>query len=298
LLKSRIFPILPVFLAVISIFTSGCGSKNENTPSKSREKGIQVKGSDTMVNLVEAWAEKFIAMKPEVNMSVTGGGSGTGFAALLNATCDIAMASRMIEDKERETAKSNGIFPVEFKVGLDGLVVIAHSSNPVNGLTLDQIRDIFMANITDWKQVGGNESRIVILSRESNSGTHLFFKEQVLRKGNKKSREEFAPGALLMPSSQAIVNEVIQNPHAIGYVGIGYLSPQLKGFQIEKSPGSGFVKPAIENVAAGRYPISRPLFLYTNGEPTGAVKEFIDYALSAEGQAVVRELDFVPIGKP
>lgn len=274
-----------------------CFKQTESSGNTVSGKSIQIKGSDTMVNLVQSWAEEFISQHPDVNLGITGGGSGTGLAALLNHSCEIAMSSRSIEEKELKKAEESNIHPREFIVGLDGLMVIVHPSNPVDGLTLDQLRDIFIGKVNNWQQVGGNNSVIVLLSRESNSGTHLFFKEHILKRGDKKSKEEFSPHALLMPSSQAIVNEVVQNPHTIGYVGMGYLSPRLKALSVAKTAGGTFIAPSIENVVSGAYPISRPLYLYINGEPAGSIKAFIDFALSLRGQTIVRETDFVPVGE-
>jgi phosphate transport system substrate-binding protein len=256
---------------------------------------MQIKGSDTIVNLIQVWAEKFVEDKPSCNVGVTGGGSGTGFAALINGTCDIAMSSRIIEDKENSMAKNNNVAPVEYIVGLDGLAILINKNNPVNNLTLEQLRDIFMAKITNWKEVGGEDRKIVILSRESNSGTHMFFKEHVIRLGNSKAKDEFAPQSLLMPSSQAIYDEVYQNPNALGYVGMGYINDGIKAVSVASDEHSAYVYPNADNVMSGKYPISRPLYLYTNGQPKGVIKDFIDYALSNEGQQIVLETDFVPI---
>jgi phosphate transport system substrate-binding protein len=276
-------------------FVFGC-SRGSVTTDQADGKSMQINGSDTIVNLVQAWAEEFTKQYPTINIGVTGGGSGTGFAALLNGTCDIAMSSRVIEDKEQNEARANNINPLEFVVGLDGLAVVVHPSNPVSRLTMEDLRDIFMAHKTNWKDFGGEDSPIVILSRESNSGTHMFFKEHVLRRGNKKGKEEFSPEALLMPSSQVISDEVKQNPHAIGYVGMGYICTELKAIAIAGNTTSPYIAPTVDNVMNNSYPISRPLYLYTNGEPHGEVKEFIDFALSPEGQAIVKNTDFVPIG--
>ena len=258
---------------------------------------MQIKGSDTIVNLVQVWAEKFSQKNLMSNIGVTGGGTGTGFAALLNNTCDIAMASRQVEENEINLAKKQNITYKEFIVGLDGLAVLVNKNNPINNLTIEQLRDIFMAKIKNWKEVGGEDRPIVLLSRESNSGTHMFFKEQVIRLGNKNNKDEFSPKALLMPSSQAIVDEIYQNPNAIGYAGIGFISNQTKPISISAKSSVEFIEPTIENVMTRKYPISRPLYLYTNGNPKGLVKDFIDYALSDEGQKIVVETSFVPINK-
>ena len=256
---------------------------------------LQIKGSDTMVNLGQAWAESFNKKNPGVNVAVTGGGSGTGIAALISGTADIAECSRIMKEKEIQQAEKNGITPVEFKVALDGLAVVVNPNNPVSQLTIAQLRDIFTGKITNWKEVGGKDLEIVILSREVNSGTHVYFKEHVLRGGNEKGPEEFAPSALLMPSSQAIADEVAQNPNAIGYYGMGYISPKQKAIAVSKGDGQSYIEPTMENVKSGKYPISRPLLMYTKGNPQGAVKQFIDYVLSDEGQEIVKTIDFVPI---
>ncbi len=258
---------------------------------------IQVKGSDTMVNLGQAWAEKYMEKNPGDFLAVTGGGSGTGFSSLISGTCDIAMASRNIKEKEVSLAKQKGINPSETKVALDGLAVVINPSNPVNKLTIDQLADIFTGRVSIWKEFGGKDEKIVVLSREVNSGTHVYFKEHVLRKNDPNSREEFSPGALMLSSSQAIADEVAGNPAAIGYYGMGYISAKQRPVMIAKDEKSEYEAPSIENVVNGKYPISRPLFLYTNGEPQGIVKKFVDFCLSKEGQDIVLATDFVPIRK-
>jgi len=262
-----------------------------------RLQAVQIIGSDTMVNLVQAWAEAFGPLHPEALISIRGGGSGTGLAALLNKSCDLAMSSRPISRKEINEAEANGIHPREWRVGLDGLIVIVNPHNTVDSVDLDQLRDIFLARVRDWSELGGTGGKIVILSRESSSGTYMFFKEHVLRRGSNKNKDEFSPEALLMPSSQAIVNEVAQNPHAVGYVGLGYLSPRLKALAVAKTPEAPAVAPSIKTVADNSYPSSRPLFFYTDGEAAGAVRGFIDFALSPAGQKIVVETDFVPVGE-
>jgi phosphate transport system substrate-binding protein len=264
-------------------------------PASAQAKAIQIKGSDTMVNLGQAWAEAFSKKQAGLNMAVTGGGSGTGLTALINGTCDIAESSRSIEPKEIEKAKSKGITPREFLVALDGIAVVVHPKNPVKNLTADQLREIFLGNITNWKTVGGADKPIVILSREFNSGTHIFFKEHILRRGVVKGPEEFSPAALMMPSSQAIADEVAGNENAVGYYGMGYISPKQKVIAVAKDAKSPFIEPTLPNVKSKVYPISRPLFLYTNGEPKGVIKDFIDFVFSPAGQDLVKKIDFVPI---
>ena len=266
-----------------------------NVSAAQGQKSIQIKGSDTMVNLGQAWAEAYMEKHADSLVAVTGGGSGTGIAALLNKTCDIASSSRKIKDKEIELAQKNNVAPKEIKVALDGLAVVVSPENPVSQLTIDEVADIFTGKIKNWKAVGGDNLPIVILSREVNSGTHVYFKEHVLRKGNEKGPEEFAESALLMSSSQAIADEITQNKNAIGYYGMGYINETQKALAIAKDKNSPYVKPTIENVVNGSYYISRPLFLYTNGEPAGLIKDFIDFVLSKEGQEIVRVVDFVPL---
>lgn len=258
---------------------------------------VQVKGSDTMVNLGQAWAEKYMEKNPNDFVAVTGGGSGTGFSSLISGTCDIAMSSRNIKEKEIVLARQKGVDPNEIKVALDGLAVVVNPSNPVGKLTLDQLSAIFTGKIANWKEVGGRDEKIVVLSREVNSGTHVYFKEHVLRKNDPNSREEFAPDALLLSSSQAIADEVAGNPAAIGYYGMGYISPKQKSVAVAKDEKAEYVMPSIENVVDSKYPISRPLFLYTNGSPKGLVARFVDFMLSKEGQDIVLATDFVPLNK-
>jgi len=276
-------------LIILAFLGSAYAAKDKNS--------IQIKGSDTMVNLVQAWAEKYMEENPKEFVAVTGGGSGTGLSSLISGTCDIAMSSRNIKEKEISLARQKGVDPYEIKVALDGLAVVVNPKNPVSKLTMEQLAQIFTGRISNWKEVGGDDKKIVILSREVNSGTHVYFKEHVLRKGDPNSKEEFAPTALMLPSSQAIADEVANNPAAIGYYGMGYISTRQKPIFVAKDEKSEYESPTIENVVNGRYPISRPLFLYTNGQPQGVVKKFVDYALSKEGQEIVLKTDFVPVNK-
>lgn len=285
----RILGMMCVAALAVSLVAGGCGRRKAGSES------VQIKGSDTMVNLVQAWAEEYMKRHKGASLAVTGGGSGTGIAALINGTTSIAESSRAIKPEEIEDAKSKGIEPKEYKVGFDGIAVVAHPDNPVASLTVAQLADIFTGRTTNWKDLGGNDEEIVVLSREVNSGTHVYFKEHVLNGGDSKGTEEFAPSALLMPSSQAIADEVAQNKSAIGYYGMGYISEKQKVILVAKDSSSEATEPTLENVLSGEYPISRPLFMYTNGEPTGATKDFIDFVLSDDGQKIVKELDFVPL---
>ncbi len=286
LLKSGI---VIVIAFLVSVLSGGCGRQGTETNS------IQVKGSDTMVNLGQAWAEAYMKINPAVSIAVTGGGSGTGISAMISNTCDIAEVSREMKPSEITLAKNKGFEPVEFKAALDGLAVVVNPSNPISQLTIDELADIFTGKIKNWQEVGGRDAEIVLLSREVNSGTHVYFKEHVLRKGNSSGTEEFSPGALLLPSSQAIADEMVQNPDAIGYYGMGYISDKQKALNIARDKNSPYVAPTIENVMNDSYPISRPLLIYSRKNPPAVIKEFIDFILSPAGQKIVKELDFVPV---
>jgi phosphate transport system substrate-binding protein len=255
---------------------------------------IENKGSDTLVNLALAWAETYMAQYPSVRISVTGGGSGTGIAALINGTVDIANASRAMKPEEIEAAEANGITPVEFVVARDAIAVVIHPSNPVDQLTLQQISDIYTRQITNWREVGGEDRPIVLLSRESNSGTYVYFLENVIRMGDDESTLLFSPDTLLMPSSEGISAEIRQNPNAIGYDGLGYVTDDQKMVAVAVDPSGPFVLPSIETVNDGSYAISRPLYMYTAGEPTGEVADYLDW-IRTEGQTQVVDLGFVPL---
>lgn len=257
---------------------------------------VKVKGSDTMVNLAQAWAEAYAKEHPTANIIITGGGSGTGIAALINGDTDIATASRAMEPQEIEQAKAKGLNPQQFVVARDGVSVIVNPKNPVGRLTVDQLSDIYTGRITNWKQVGGSDAKMVVLSRDKNSGTHVFFLEHVVRKGNAKGPQQYGSTVLMEVSSQAIADEVASNVNAIGYVGMGYVKPGMhKALGVAPDSTKSFIKPTPDNVINGTYPIARPLYLYTPNVPTGAVKDFIDFALSDQGQKIVAEQDFVPL---
>ena len=216
-------------------------------------------------------------------------------AALINNTVDIVNASRRIKQEEIDEAKKNGVEPVEFIIARDAIAVIVNPKNPVNELTLQQLSDIYSGKYTNWKELGGEDRPIVRLSRETNSGTHVYFLETVLRLGNKEDKTLFSTDTLLLPSSEGIISEVRHNPNALGYDGLGYVPDDLKTIAIAKEEGGAFVLPSISTVNDKTYPIARDLYMYTNGEPTGVVKEYLDWILSAEAQQIVAELGFVPV---
>lgn len=284
-----------LFLLFSSLFTSCSYNSSSNTSSSSSAKYIENKGSDTIVNLALAWAERYQGEHPDVRISVTGGGSGTGIAALINKTVDIANASRKIKQEEIDEAQANSVNPVEHVIARDAIAVIVNPKNPVSQLTLQQISDIYSGKISNWQEVGGEDRPIVRLSRETNSGTHVYFLETVLRLGNSENKTLFSMDTLLLPSSEGIVAEVRQNPNAIGYDGLGYVPKDLKMIAIAKEAGAAYVLPSIPTVNDKSYPIARDLYMYTDGEATGFVKEYLDWILSSEAQEIVAKLGFVPV---
>jgi phosphate transport system substrate-binding protein len=285
-----------LFLLLVAACTPG-GTSNPNGSTSAPSAGayIQNKGSDTLVNVALAWAEKYQQLHADIRISVTGGGSGTGIAALINGTVDLANASRKITSGEMDEAQKNGIHPTEFIVARDAIGVIVNPHNPVQTLTLKQISDIYTGRIQNWNEVGGEDRPIVRLSRETNSGTHVYFLETVIRLGSKKNKDIFSADTLLLPSSEGIISEVRDNPNAIGYDGLGYITPEVKVVSVAPANGKPGVMPSIETVNAKQYPISRDLYMYTAKEPSGAIKTYLDWILSPEAQAIVKELGFVPI---
>lgn len=260
-------------------------------------RAIQNKGSDTMVNLALAWAEAYQTVDPTVDIAVTGGGSGTGIASLINGTVDIANASRAMKQEEIEDAQSNGIEPIEHVVAIDALAIVVHLDNPVDELTIEQLSDMFTGRISNWKDLGGRDAPIILVSRETNSGTHVYFLEEVVRRGENDNTDIFAPQTLLMPSSVGITSEVQRNPNAIGYDGLGYVNPEHeKVLAISNDKQSPFTLPSVETAASGTYPLARNLFMYTAGLPTGSVAEYLSWIMGDEGQRIVTELGFVPLG--
>jgi phosphate transport system substrate-binding protein len=272
---------------------SGHDSSSSSAPA-GREVSIQNTGSDTLVNLALAWAERYMEENPQVRISVTGGGSGTGIASLINGTVQIANASREMSAEEISQAEKNGIEPVRFTVALDAIAVVVNKNNPVSGLDLAQISDMYTGKTTRWSQVGGVDRPVVLLSRESNSGTYVYFLEQVIRLGDSKGTALFAPETLLMPSSQGISSEVTQNRNAIGYDGLGYVTAAQKVLAVARTPAGPWILPSVKTVLDHSYPVSRPLYMYTAGEPSGAVKTYLDWVMGA-GQELVAGIGFVPL---
>ena len=240
-------------------------------------------GSTTVLPIAQLCAEKFMDQHPDVNISVRGGGSGVGIAALIDGTCDIAMASRPMKTKELKSARGKGINPLATVIAKDGIAIIVHPSNPLSEITLAQLKDIYTGKISNWKDVGGKPGKIVVISRDVASGTFEVFKKIVLK--GAKTRAD----ALMLASNKAVATTVEKTPGAIGYVGLGYISSKVKALAVDG------VEPTKETVVSGKYKLARPLYLYTDGKPTGLAKEFIDFVLSPEGQEIVDKIGFVPV---
>ncbi len=272
---------------LVTVVFAGCGPKQQGGESSNT---ITIKGSDTMLHLVRAWADGYMKANPDANVIVTGGGSGTGIAALLNGTTTICASSRDIKPEELDLAKQKGMGLHKTPVARDAITVVVNPGNPVSELSFEQLKKIFTGAYTSWDQVGGPAEPIVVLSRESSSGTYLFFMEHVL------ASEDYTKNALLLPATSAIIQSVSDSPWAIGYVGLGYAvgaQDKVKMISVKKDADSPTVVPSVESVRSGEYSIARPLMLVSAGEPTGIVKQFIGYCLSPEGQKTVVDTGYV-----
>jgi phosphate transport system substrate-binding protein len=285
-------------LATGAVALTGCSGgastpastgSTSSTASSNLQGTINVSGSDTMVNLAQAWAEKFNGENPGVVITVKGGGSGNGIAALINKTVQFADSSREIKPEEISQATSNGVNPVKTEVARDGVVIAVNTANTVTGLTKEQLGKIYAGEITDWKDVGGTPGPIVLLGRDSSSGTYSFINDEVLAK--LPNKPPYAKSMRNLQSTQAIVDEVSKNAAAIGYIGLGYENASIKALPIDGSTASE------ATVLDGTYALSRGLNMYSNGEPAGVEKAYIDWILGAEGQALVKEQGFVPLKK-
>jgi phosphate transport system substrate-binding protein len=251
-----------------------------------------IKGSDTMVHLAAVWAESYMKAQPGTEISVTGGGSGTGIASLINKSTDICSASREMSAGEKEQAKQKGVSPKETIVARDGIVIVVNPSNPINEITLEQLKKIYTGAWTDWSQVGGDAGEFIVFSRESSSGTYVFFQEHVLKK------DDYTPKARLMPATSSIIQAVGEDKLAIGYVGLGYAADAAGSVKVlkvrvdEATPG---VLPSEDSIRSGAYPISRPLYFYADEKAADSVTQFTQFCLGEAGQAIVREAGYVSV---
>lgn len=260
-------------------------------------KSVEVQGSDTMVNVTQSWAQDFMADNPDIDVVVNGGGSSVGIQGLINGTTNVANSSRNMKDEEKAEAKKKGVNPVETIVGYDGIVVATNKNNKVSKLTIKQVADIFTGKITNWKDVGGKDLPIVLLSRESSSGTYEFFKEHVLNNGDNKGTANFAANTSLLNNSSQIVEQIEGNEKAIGYFGMGYATSSINEIAIAAENGAEYIKPTVENVKSKKYSISRSLQIYSNGEPKGEIKKYVDFILGLKGQSILEKAGFVALSK-
>lgn len=253
---------------------------------------INQKGSDTLLVLAQNWAEAYMSKHPEAQIAVSGGGSGTGIAALINKQVDMADASRSMKDKEISDAKANGVDPVEWKVAVDGIAVIVHPSNPIKTLTLTQLKSTYNGSYKNWENVGGKDAPIITYGRQSNSGTYIYWQEHVLKNQNCRTDMQALNG------NSDIGDAVARDPNAIGYVGIAYATArkgEVKVLPIQDKADQPFYEPTPENIVSGKYPISRYLFIYTNGIPTGGGKEYLKFIVGDDGQKVAEEVEYVAL---
>lgn len=292
---------LSIFLALSALLiSSGCGSKDDTNPTGGNQTAssqtIQVEGSDTMVNLAQAWSEKYQDENSDITIEVSGGGSGVGISSLIQGLADMANASRKMKDKEKARAENElGVAPAEYIVGQDALAVYVHKDNPLEEITLEQLEAIYAdgGNISKWSELGvtvpGGADEIVRVSRQNNSGTYAYFREAVLQDN------DFKLGSIDLSGSSDVVSMVEKTVSSIGYSGMGYATDNVKMLKIKKTDDSDAVAPKAENVINGTYPIARPLLIYTAGEPEGALKTYLDWIMGENGQAIISEMGYVPV---
>ena len=296
-------------MSLTAALGAGCKKKADSeaapagsgAPAEAKKLSIQNIGSDTMVNLAQAWAEAYSEVVPGVSVEVSGGGSGVGIAALINGTADIANSSRHLEPEEVEKAKKhNGHEPTQFMVGFDGLAVYVHKSNPLNEISMEELGEIYRegGKVNKWSEIGVKEipgsksDDIIRVSRQNNSGTYHYFRETVVGKKN-----DFKQGSLDMNGSKDVVEQVAKTPGAIGYSGLGYATPEVKILKVAKKKGEPAVVPSNATVLDKTYPIARPMFMFTPGEPSPETKKYLDWILSDAGQKIVEKTGYVPLPK-
>ncbi len=281
-----------IAILILTATLVACGGRGDRET-------IQNKGSDTLVNVAQKWAEVYKDKNPKVVVAVSGGGSGTGIAALINGKVDLANASRAMKPAEIEMAKKNGVDPVQHIVGFDALAVFLHPKNPIDTLTLPQLAKMYGKDgtFTAWKQLGvdfpeADEDKILLVGRQNNSGTYAYFRKTVLGKGDYKL------GSRDMHGSKDVVEFVAETPGAIGYSGLAYATSHVKMAKIAAKEGDEAVAPSVATALDGTYPIARPLFMYTRGEPKGEVKAYLDWILGPEGQQILLDMGYAPVNPP
>ena len=293
MLRRKSLVLTGIIAALFLLFSlTGCSKQPESPDGEDANAGFfEIKGSDSEVNLVTALVESFSAVNDQAEFSITGGGSGTGIAALINGTTHIANSSREMTDDEIKQAKANGVEPIPIVFAYDGLAVIVNDNNPVDDLTVEQIGDIFAGKITNWSDVGGDDMSISLYGRQTTSGTFVFFREKVVK-------GDYSPAMQMMPGTSQIVEGVKQDVTGIGYSAIGYVknSTGIKAVSVSEKAGEQYISPLDdEKVFSGEYALTRPLFQYLNGKPEGALKQFIEFELSDEGLEIVLKEGFLPV---
>jgi len=277
-----------------SALTAACLMLMSGTASAAMKGSLQIKGSDTVLPLAQAWAEAFMSSNPDASLAVTGGGSGVGLASLINGSCDIADASREVSPKEISQARARNIFVIEHRVAKDGIAIIVNPKNPVKNLTLAQIKAAYTGKASNWKQIGGEDVSVTTVGRDTSSGTYVFFQGFVL------SGQKYRSDMLSQPTNTAIVQIVKQSKGAIGYVGLAYAKRaasegQIRIVSVSKKAGEPGIQATDESVASGKYPISRYLYCYTRGKPSGLTKAYLDFVKGSDGQAIVEKIGYVPV---
>lgn len=280
----KIYTFLSVLLIAFAFLGIGCVDSEDTGDAE--ELSILVKGSDTVLPLSQAEAEEFMFENPDSTVTIIGGGSGVGIAALIDGEVDIAMASREIKSSEFEASQANGVNPVEHTIAWDGIAVVVNPENPVSDLTFEQVRSIYNGEVSNWAEVGGEDRPITAITRDSSSGTYVYFQENVLE------GDEFRQDALVQPATGGIVQEIAQNEGAIGYIGFAYLDESIKGLALDS--GEGAISPTTDTITTGAYPLARPLYYYTNGEPEGLAKEYLDFVMGQQGQDIILEVGYFP----
>ncbi|ATU08899.1 PstS family phosphate ABC transporter substrate-binding protein [Methanohalophilus portucalensis] len=288
-------PLIIILILLLALFAAGCLNESDNTQDEkinetitehTKVENLNLEGSTTVFPLAQAAAEIYMENHPEKSINVISGGSTTGIKALIDGKVDIAMASRKMKNSEIEAAEANGLDPVEHVIAWDGLTVVVNPENPVNQLTYDQIKGIYDGSISNWADVGGEDQEIIIQNRDPSSGTYGYFKDELL------GEDKFRPDLVSRDSNGAIVQAVTHEDAAIGYIGFAYLDDSVKAVDIDA--GNGMVEPTSKNILSGKYPLARPLHLYTDGQPTGLAADFIEFILSEKGTIIINDVGYFP----
>ena len=284
---------LSILLALV-IVLGGCPDSSSRSGAPPVQPITQV-GSTTILPIADLWQKAFNVAHPEIKIAVSGGGSGAGIKALIAGSCHLANASRRIKAEEQQTAQKAGVQPVEKLIAYDALAVVVNRANPLQEISVANLSDVYTGRFHKWSELGGGQQRIQLVSRESGSGTYDTFRELVVALGGQARDRDFHPDALSQTSTQGVLATVASTKGAIGYVGLGYGNDSVKVLAVIPLGGVQAGRPTAETVGDKSYPLARELYIYTNGEPTGAVKTYLDWALGPEGQKLVEEAGYIPV---